>query len=437
MDLDAIDGAIDKLLAHADDRDRAFARAIYDAAIRRWITLRFLVERHLSRGWDQTDPKLRGALLAASAQLLVLNRVPESAAINHAVEWVKVQVGPGPAKAANAVLRRILDDLRGGARHDPAHHRETFAFMRDELPLGGRSTGSMPLSSQLLPEDEAERVAVATSHPTSLIRAWLTTRPLTEVRRLCLHSLVDPPIVLNVDHATEPIDHPGLSPHDDPGNMVFEGAAADLRALLTSRSDIWVQDSASCRAVRSIRNLTPAPNLIIDACAGMGTKTRQLAATFPNAEIVAADADPARSSTLASVFARSDRVRVVPFDRLVADWHGRADLVLLDVPCSNTGVLPRRPEARFRFDDQRNRSLTGIQRQIIADAIPLLREHPRGSILYSTCSLEHAENQAQAQWAVQWHRFAATRENRTEPGGLPGDPPSAYRDGAYSLLLQG
>ena len=74
-------------------------------------------------------------------------------------------------------------------------------------------------------------------------------------------------------------------------------------------------------------------------------------------------------------------------------------------------------------------------KQIIADAIPLLRGTPRGKILYSTCSLETEENREQAEWAARWHRFRIEREEQTLPEGGPGGAPEAYRDGSYSALL--
>jgi 16S rRNA (cytosine967-C5)-methyltransferase len=180
------------------------------------------------------------------------------------------------------------------------------------------------------------------------------------------------------------------------------------------------------------------PALIVDLCAGQGTKTRQLAATFPNAKIIATDLDAARFTRLQAAFAGSEQTSVLPFALARDRSLMQADIILLDVPCSNTGVLPRRPEARYRFSPQTLESLTATQRQIIADSIPLLNTHPgaKPAILYSTCSLETEENTAQAAWIRQWHRFAIDRERSVLPAGQPGDPPSRYHDGAFSVLMR-
>jgi 16S rRNA (cytosine967-C5)-methyltransferase len=196
-----------------------------------------------------------------------------------------------------------------------------------------------------------------------------------------------------------------------------------------------VQDPSSAGAIRSIADLRP--RLIVDLCAGQGTKTRQLAATFPEARILATDIDAERFARLQATFAKSSQVEVAPFQRVRDASLMKADLVLLDVPCSNTGVLPRRVEARYRFSAKTTASITEAQRQLIADSIPLLNTAPgsKPAILYATCSIEPEENQAQAAWARQWHRFAISRERLVLPAGGPGDPATGYHDGAYSVLL--
>ena len=243
------------------------------------------------------------------------------------------------------------------------------------------------------------------------------------------HGIAHPPIILNTAHAQSPLPETAV-PHTVPGHHVFTGAHEELLDTLSQRSDLWVQDPASSLAVGSVADLRP--RVIIDPCAGLGTKTRQLQATFPNASIIASDVDRLRYATLSKVFSASDQVRVIPYERL-REHAGTAELILLDVPCSNTGVLARRPEARHRFDRERLESLTGVQRQIIADSIPLLAS--AGRILYSTCSLDAAENEEQAKWAARWHSLSVSRESRRRPEGGPGQPPERYTDGAYSVLI--
>jgi len=408
-------------------RDAALAHAIYDAVIRRWITLEHLIGASLDKSWELAPPRVKAAMLAGAAQLVLLDRVPAHAAVHESVEWVKGPLGPRAAGLVNAVLRRTAE-LAGEPERT---RRPQWNDLPDEVPLSDGT--AVVLTRGCMPADPLERLAIATSHPIELLRTLSRSMPMRDVRRIALHNLLAPPVILNTLHAQSDLPE-GLIPHTAPGHHVYTGEHADLGRMLRSRKDIWVQDPASALAVQTVADLKPA--LVIDPCAGMGTKTRQLAATFPRARIIATDIDLPRRHELERVFAGHDRVEVVPFKSL-REFVGQADLILLDVPCSNSGVLARRPEARYRFDDKRTESLSATQRQIVADSIPLLRPGSgKGRILYSTCSLDPRENEEMARWASRWHGLNAAREHRRLPEGVPGDPPERYSDGSFAVLLE-
>jgi 16S rRNA (cytosine967-C5)-methyltransferase len=411
-----------------DARSAAFAHAILDAVLRRWLTLRYLIGRRLTQPVEGLESGVQAALLVGAAQLLLLDRVPDYAAIDHSVEWTKRRIRPGAGGLVNAVLRRVAEACK--SESDPDAVRPRYAFGQDEIPLADGSC--RVLREPELPEDKTERLAVATSHAPQLIKTWLEAHPPAKVIELALHALGPAPTILNTAHAEYlPLSPDEAAPHAQPGMLVYTGPRETLASLLGSRADLWAQDPASRLAVESIRDLQP--RTIFDLCAGRGTKTRQLAAVFPQAKIYATDIDEARRASLAQAFKGHPRVSVILPKNIALEHAGTADLVVLDVPCSNTGVLARRPEAKYRFNRQNMQSLVDIQRQLIADAIPLLA--PNGQILYSTCSLDPRENQDIAAWAGQWHQFKRQRERTTLPAGGPGQPAAAYTDGAFSVLL--
>jgi len=428
-------------------RDASFAHALYDVTMRRWITLEFLVELGLKREFRSLDEHVRAALLCGSAQMLLMNTIPPRAAINESVTWTKrVTRSDRPGGFVNAGLRRVseligqepvepvdesgLEPVERPAKRWPPR-LERYEHGQNELPLpDGRA---MPLAHPVLPEDSLQRLAIATGHPLELLRLWAKSMPLREVRALALHGIVRPPVILNTAHAQSDLPSDLTRAHTAPGHHVFTGTRPDLLALLEKRPDLWVQDPASSLAVESVTDLTP--KLIVDACAGQGTKTRQLAETFPDAKIVATDIDHQRRAALAEAFKggpHSGRVSVIDF-RQLSDWAGKADLVLLDVPCSNTGVLARRVEARYRATEANVAGLLGMQRQIMADAVKLLA--PGGAILYSTCSLDPRENEEIVEWASRWHGFESSRADRRMPSGGPGEAPENYSDGSFAALL--
>lgn len=408
--------------------DLALAHAIHDHAVRRWLTLRFLLQACLTQPFDELEARVKGVLLAGAAQIVLLDRVPAHAAINHAVEWAKVVVRPGAGALVNAVLRKLVRLAPEEDRHAPGPPGEVAEFPSDQLPLADGSWRK--LAAAVLPADPAERLSVSTSIPRWLLDRWIGREGERAARGLALHGLIDAPVTLNVAHKSAIV--PNSVPHDRPGRAVFTGTFTQLHELLATRHDVWPQDDASAGAVESLAGLKP--KVVLDMCAGRGTKTRQLAQVFPNAQIAATDADDRRLEMLRKVFAGHGRVSVAGMRATTRGHVGKADLIVLDVPCSNTGVLARRPEARYRADAEHLRSLVDIQRQIIADAIPLLA--PGGRVLYATCSIEPEENHQQAQWAAKWHKFGISRERKSMPTGTPGGPATAYADGAYSVLLE-
>ncbi len=415
-----------------DARDAALAHAITDTAISRWLTLAHLLNAALDRPLASLQAELQSILLTGAAQLIFLDRIPPHAAIDQSVELSKSFVRPGAAPMVNAVLRRVAG-MRGDSLPPPTTPPHTPEDMPlDAVPLeDGRW---LALQSVALPHDPIERLAVATSHPVDLLRRWRRTLDAPSLLALAMHSLANPPTILNTSFAGAPL--PGfLAPHQTPGHSVLNGSREDLIALLRTRNDLWVQDPSSSAAIEHARHLRP--RLIVDYCAGQGTKTRQLALTFPNAHIVASDPDPARFRTLRDTFAGHASVKVVPAETLHAEVAARADLILLDVPCSNTGVLARRREAKYRAAEAGNQfdRLLALQRRIVDECLPLLSRSPRGRILYATCSIDPRENRDVAAWACSTHRFRLEHEVERQPQGRPAAPPAAYADGSYSALL--
>ncbi|MFT5423098.1 MAG: 16S rRNA (cytosine967-C5)-methyltransferase [Phycisphaerales bacterium] len=409
-----------------DMRDGALAHAIYDAVMRRWLTLSAVLEAVGGKNVAKLEHVVQAALLGGAAQLVLLDRIPDHAALDETVEWVKRAGRPKAAGMVNAILRGLIR-----ARGD---RRDSWTGAPDEIPMpDGTAIG---FKEPVLPEDEVLRLSAATSVPIETMRRWAGAFGVERATGLALHALTQPPAVVHVAYAqSDLIDEPGLTPHRSERHRLFSGEDGTLGELFERRPDLWVQDEASSEPVRLIAAMAPGyvPTMIVDLCAGQGTKTRQLAAEFPEAQILATDVDETRLKTLRRAFRTHERVTVLPHEEMLIEAIGRADLVLLDVPCSNTGVLPRRVEARYRAGESQLERMAEIQRQIVDDAVGMLT--PEGLILYATCSLEREENEEVASWAGNKHGLRVVNEHRTWPMGVPGDPPGEYRDGSYGVVL--
>ncbi len=408
-------------------RDAALTHALIDTVIRRWSTLVYLIEPKLKRPFRAHPPQAKAALLAGAAQLIFFDRLPAYAVLDETVEWVKGATGRKTSGFVNAVLRRIMECV--AQEEDRPLHRPQWEDRLDELPLA--DGGSVVLTGDLLPDDPLDRLAIATGLQSTLLEHIERTLTPEEVRAFALHSISKPPTILNSAYCSEPLPEQTCLPHAMPGHHVFTGNQAGLRQLLAEHEDLWVQDPASAAALAPAVGMTP--DLIVDVCAGKGTKTRQLRAMFPDARILATDTNDDRLDVLDEVFSEDEQVTVVPSDRLT-EWANQADLVVLDVPCSNTGVLGRRPEARHRWSDQSVEKLRDIQRQIIADSISLLTR--QGALLYATCSIDSRENDEQTTWIERWHPFRVEKTQQQWPTGGPGIESTQSADGGFSALLK-
>jgi 16S rRNA (cytosine967-C5)-methyltransferase len=178
--------------------------------------------------------------------------------------------------------------------------------------------------------------------------------------------------------------------------------------------------------------LAPQPGeRVLDLCAAPGGKTLHLAALMQNqGQIIAADSDQRRLKQVADS-ARRLHASIITCETIAADTsrlpQGPFDAVLLDVPCSNTGVLGKRPEVRWRLTPADLVELPQIQYRLLQAALRVVR--PGGRVLYSTCSIEPEENSQLIQAALKTRRRPRLIE---ECHHWPGEP----CDGAYQALLQ-
>ena len=157
--------------------------------------------------------------------------------------------------------------------------------------------------------------------------------------------------------------------------------------------------------------------MLFDACGG-------------NAEFTAADRSAARIEAMRANFERLHlpSIRTAAADALHPPFDEETfDLVFLDVPCSNTGVPRRRPDALWRFCTARLKEITELQKQILNAQIRLVR--PGGHLLYSTCSIEPEEDRLQISAFLSAHPDC-------EPVAMRLLTPSATHDGAFAALLR-
>jgi 16S rRNA (cytosine967-C5)-methyltransferase len=191
-----------------------------------------------------------------------------------------------------------------------------------------------------------------------------------------------------------------------------------------------VQDPATLAAVELL-DVRPG-QVVLDACAAPGGKTAQLAARMRrHGRLIAMDRHEDRLALLQATLARTRQewVEVVAGDASVPAGADalRFDRILLDAPCTNTGVLRRRPDARWRFNPKRLQRLCATQRLLLHNLLQRLA--PGGRLVYSTCSLEPEEN------AQQVEQVAATLPGIRLERIVEHLPTRNGTDGAFAAAL--
>jgi 16S rRNA (cytosine967-C5)-methyltransferase len=390
--------------------DRGFVMEVVYGTVKWKRELEWVLKRCTSR---LPEIPLRAHVMVGLQQLLHLDNVEPYAAVNESVEGVKALFSPSQADFTNAVLRRVL--------------REKDRLLDDlrRQPLGVRA-----------------------SHPEELVQRWMAACGAERAAALCAWNNTPAVVVLRVNTARiemgDFIDRLGaLDIRAEPHPFGREHFCVLPRGVAVERvpgyDDGWfvVQDPSTAVAVDL---LDPRPREhILDACAAPGGKTVALAQRMGGGDtLTAMDLHEDRLVVLRQNLARMGlpAVRVVQGDMAACAVEGGApgelasetfDGILLDVPCTNTGVLRRRPDARWRFSAERMKKVAATQRSILDGAASRVRH--KGRLVYSTCSLEPEEDEALvAAWVRHHPEFKLVRERKTFP-------PADGVDGAYAALI--
>ena len=350
------------------DRDRAFVQDLVYTTIRRIRPLRKILGS-LMKQWPKGE--LEALLYIGAAQILYMPDVPDFAAVSETVEAAKGCENPSIAKVVNGVLRNVI------------RRREEFEKMIADATLEERE-----------------------SFPTALVRRWERRFGAENAARLCAwHNTPAETFIARRDGSFVKLER-GQRVEDVPGY-------AD--------GDFIVQDPGTRLAIEL---LDPRPDeRILDACAAPGGKTVQIA--WRGASVVACEVNPKRRRRLEENLARLKLgVEVIP--ELPASQT--FDKVLVDAPCSNTGVLRRRPDARWNWNGEKLAALVKLQSEIL-DACAS-RVAPGGVLVYSTCSNEPEENEAQVAAFLARHPDFSLEESRESI------PFESGTDGAFAARLR-
>ena len=359
--------------------ERAFVQDLVYTTIRRIRPLRKILGA-LMKQWPKGE--LEALLYVGAAQILYMPDVPDFAAVSETVDAAKGCENPSIAKVVNGVLRNVI------------RRRGEFEKMIASAPLEERE-----------------------SFPTALVRRWERRFGAENAARLCeWHNTPAETFLARRDGSFAKLER---------GQRVEDVAGF-------AEGDFIVQDPGTRIAVDL---LDPKPGeRILDACAAPGGKTVQIA--WRGAEVTACEVNPKRRRRLEENLARLKLgVEVIPelpslpenFQLSTSNFK-LFHKVLVDAPCSNTGVLRRRPDARWNWSEEKLAALVKLQAEILDACAP--RVAPGGLLVYSTCSNEPEENEAQVTAFLARHPDFSLEESHES---LPFE---SGTDGAFAARLR-
>jgi 16S rRNA (cytosine967-C5)-methyltransferase len=412
--------------AGLDARDRALARKLVGTEIRRRGTLRAIL-RHLARG--KLSPDLAAHLHLGLVQLVFLDRIPPHAAVQETVALVRDTVGAVKVPAANAILRAAQRLLREGHSGDP--RRDVVGRGLSLAEPVFRDPRAHPL---LWAED-------ALSMPAAITKRWTARFGPERARALAEAALEEPPLSVRATRGRgelrSELERLGLAAREGrhPAILLLPAEQTDL--LLASApfagGRATVQGETALRAAEAVG--AREGERVLDLCAAPGGKTAVLAAS--GARVVAADVSAPKLARLRATLERlglAARVESVSNDGEAL--RGTVfDAVLVDAPCSNTGVLAARPEARWRYGPEAKRELGALQAALLRQGARHVA--PRGRLVWSTCALDADENRrAVLGFLAESAEFELEAESETLPDAeTRQDSGAGPVDGGYFARL--
>ncbi len=366
-----------------DRRERAFCTELVYGVYRHLMKIDYFLGRLLCRPLASLKITVKNVLRIALYQLICLPEIPERAVIYTAVEQVKNSRYQGLAPLVNGVLR---------------------AYLRNKDSL------KVPDDINFL-----EYLAIEYSHPQWLVERWFQRFGPEITEEIIKTNNRQPPLTLRVNQhlTTIPMVLAELENQEvriSPGLILPEafnigampGPIEELPAFAAGK--VFIQDESSMLVAHL---LNPVPGeTIIDLCAAPGGKSTHMAELMQNkGKIISVDDydhkiklinENAKRLQLSCIEARLGDARNFELSN-----NDVVDAVLVDAPCTGTGVLRRRVDARYRRKPEDISKLVEIQREILHQAVKLVR--PGGRLIYSTCTLEPEEDQEQVQWFLENH----------------------------------
>lgn len=387
------DGSLKTACRGLERREAALAARLTYGVLQNRALLDFYLEQFCSQSFDKLEPFVRDVLRLGAYQILYMDRVPDSAAVDESVKLVKRRKRQRAAGMVNAILRRL-----------------------------SREKGALPL----IPDDDpAGHLSLRYSHPKWLVERLLELLGREEAEAyLRLDNESIPTIIqrnslrCTAQQLTESLEASGakLTPHTWLPDCWLLSGGGDLEAMPAFQNG-WFQVQDAAAKAAALAAGVKRGERVLDVCAAPGGKSFAAAIEMGDAgEVVACDIHPHK---LALIEKGAQRLGITCISAELADgrqerteWQETFHVVICDVPCSGLGIIRKKPDIRYK-DPKVLAGLPGVQKAILDNACRYVR--PGGALLYTTCTILPEENRDVID------AFLANHDDfHKEPFALPG-----------------
>ncbi|MDZ7362892.1 MAG: 16S rRNA (cytosine(967)-C(5))-methyltransferase RsmB [candidate division KSB1 bacterium] len=368
-------------------RDRALVTALVHGVSRWRARLDAEIQQHFRHHYDEAQPFVKNTLRCAVYQMLFMDRIPDYAAVDEAVEMIQLRYGNNFSRLANGVLRNIQRAPMQWPPLESVVAKKELKILSQMLShpewllkrwieqFGWKETAALAEADNRIPA-----VTVRIVRPQENLTPWLEQMAGREVKP---ESIKNVPNFYRLPHLDDVTALPGFAE----GWFTVQDPSAGLVAHLAAPQ---------------------RGEIILDLCAAPGGKALQMAEMVGEGHVVAIDLDFRRLEMLKETAQRLN----FSIHAVIADARAFAatpsDLVLVDAPCSGLGVLSRRSDLRWRRRPKDITDLVELQKEILTDAAELVKSG--GRLIYSTCTIDPEENEKVVEWFLEHHQ-----EFRLEP----------------------
>ncbi len=398
------------------ERDRGFVTALVQGVLRHRMSLDETMAQLSSRPLDKLPAALKNVLRLGLFQLIFMPNLPPSAVLNTATELAKTFGHQGLAKFTNGVLRSHVRKMdKAGAE---------IGVANDTTELANNDAANSNDSSDT-EISEVARLSTSYSMPAWIVERWLKNFGKNETIALLTFSQSTPVLAVRTNEMA--ITPEGLEQIFANEGITCQKGRLVESCLIIERGErqatatahknssfhgsplklpgyaeglFSVQDEAA--AFVAVVTAPKAGEVVIDLCAAPGGKTVHMAEMMDNhGRIIAVDVSETRLNLIKSNRTRLEltNIETVACDGRIFQFEQGADRVLIDAPCTGTGVLNRRSDMRYQRQPGDLAQLVELQRELLANAATLVK--PGGIIVYSTCSIEAEENFDNIRWFLQ------------------------------------